>query len=119
EVINNAIETEKFLFNSNIRLKMRKQLGLKDEFVVGHIGSFSKPKNHEFIIDIFNDLYMMNNNARLLLVGDGGLRSDIEAKVEKLGLKGKVILTGVQPNANEFLQAMDLFLMPSHFEGLP
>src|SRR5699024_10202189 len=86
---------------------------------IGHIGSFSEPKNHDFIIDIFNELYMMNNNARLLLVGDGGLRLDIETKVEKLGLKGKVILTGVQPNANNFLQAMDVFLMPSLHEGLP
>lgn len=119
EVINNAIETEKFLYNPKTRLKIRKELGLKDEFLIGHIGSFSEPKNHKFIIDIFNELYLRNNNARLLLVGDGGLRSEIEAKVEKLGLKEKIIFTGIQPNANDFLQAMDVFLMPSLYEGLP
>src|SRR5699024_580171 len=105
-VLNNAIDTDKFLYSSNKRLKIRNQLQLEDEFVVGHIGSFGKPKNHRFLIDIFNELYKKNNNARLLLVGDGRLRSDIEAKIEKLGLKGKIILTGVQPNANDFLQAM-------------
>src|SRR5699024_1425949 len=80
EVVNNAIETENFIFNWNKQLIMRKELGIKDEFVIGHIGSFGKPKKHGIIIDTFNELYMKNNNARLLLVGDGGLRSDIETK---------------------------------------
>lgn len=118
-VLNNAIETEKFLYNPKIRVKIRKELGLKDEFMVGHIGSFGKVKNHEFLIDIFESISKKNNNAKLLLVGDGGLRSEIEAKVEKLGLKEKIIFTGIQPNANDFLQAMDVFLMPSLYEGLP
>lgn len=119
QVVNNAIDTEKFLFNQNKRINIRKKYNLEGNYVIGHIGRFFYQKNHDFIIEIFKRISDKNNNARLLLLGDGALRPDIEKKVEKYGLKEKVIFTGVKSNANEYLQAMDLFLMPSHFEGLP
>lgn len=119
QVINNSIDTNKFLFNKENRSFIRESYNISDNFVIGHIGSFGHQKNHKFIIDVFKKLTDKNNNARLLLLGDGPLRPDIEKKVEKYGLKEKVIFTGVKSNANEYLQAMDLFLMPSHYEGLP
>lgn len=119
KVINNSIDTNKFIFNKEVRNFIREKYNLQNKFVIGHIGRFFHQKNHDFIIEIFKKISDKNNNARLLLLGDGELRQDIEKKVEKYDLKEKVIFTGVKSNANEYLQAMDLFLMPSHFEGLP
>jgi len=117
-IINNAIDTEKFIFDKNIRVLKRKELTTENKFVIGHVGNFIKPKNHMFILDIFGEVYKRNPNAVLLLAGDGGLRKNIEDKIEKLSLKNNVILTGVCPNVNDLLQSMDVFLFPSLYEGL-
>lgn len=119
QVINNSIDTKMFLYNKETRNSIREKYGLQKNFVIGHVGRFHHQKNHDFIVEVFKKISDKNSNARLLLLGDGELRPEIEKKVEEYNLKEKVIFTGVQPNANEFLQAMDLFLMPSHFEGLP
>lgn len=118
-VIKNAIETEKYVFNEAIRNEMRKKIGVEDKFVVGHVGSFTYPKNHSFLIDVFYQIQMKNKDSVLLLVGDGELRRDIETKIDKLGIKDKVILTGVTSKVNHYMQAMDFFVFPSLWEGLP
>lgn len=118
-VIKNAIETEKYVFNELIRNDMRKKIGVEDKFVVGHVGSFTYPKNHSFLIDIFYQIQIKKKDSVLLLVGDGELRKDIEIKIDKLGIKDKVILTGVISNVNHYMQAMDFFVFPSLWEGLP
>lgn len=118
-VIKNAIETKKYVFNEEIRNDMRKKLGVEDKFVVGHVGSFTYPKNHRFLIDVFYKIQEKNKDSVLLLVGDGQLRRDIEIKIDKLGIKDKVVLTGVRPNVNDYTQAMDCFVFPSLWEGLP
>lgn len=119
-IINNGINVEKFVFREKIRLEKRDDLGIKKEaFVLGHIGRFSFEKNHEFLIDIFNEVYKKDCNFVLLLVGDGELRGKIEQKVNALGLQNNVIFTGIRSDIPDILQVMDIFVMPSYYEGLP
>lgn len=119
EVIKNAIDTREFKFNELTRKKIRRELNVCDKFVLGHVGRFAHQKNHALLVDIFKNVYSENQDSVLLLVGDGELRKDIEEKVERYNLKDSVIFTGVQSNISELLQAMDVFVMPSHYEGLP
>lgn len=118
-IINNAVDIKKFVYQKEIRDKVRAEYNLLDKFVVGHIGRFVKQKNHKFLIDIFNEVLKIQTNAVLLLVGEGPLRDDVEAYVEKLGLKDKVAFVGAQKNIAPFYQAMDCFVLPSLYEGLP
>lgn len=117
-VLSNAVDTEKFKINEDIRRKMRKELGIEGKKVIGHVGRFNPQKNHEFLIDIFNEVYKKDKNTVLLLVGDGYLKEKIENKVKKLGLGDSVRFLGVREDIPELMQAMDLFLFPSKFEGL-
>lgn len=118
-LLNNAIDVDKFKYNEKIRAKKRKELKLKDnQLVIGHIGRFVKQKNHEFLIDIFNEIHKQNKNTILLLAGDGPLKSEIQNKVKELGLEKNVQFLGQRNDANELYQAMDLFLFPSLYEGL-
>jgi len=119
KVINNAIDTTKFTYNEELRNKLRKKMKLENKFVIGHVGRFEPQKNHNFLIDVFNNYNKINKESVLLLVGEGSLKEKIETKVNKLGLKDKVIFTGSIPNVNEIYQVMDLFLLPSFHEGLP
>ena len=117
-VMRNAIDTNKFKFNVAARSHIREELNLEDKFVIGHVGRFSYQKNHDFIIKVFREVARTERNAFLLLVGDGELRGAIENKVAGMGLSDKVIFIGSVPNVNDYLSAMDVFLFPSHFEGL-
>lgn len=118
-VLNNAIDAKKYRFNQDVRNKIRKEFQLDGLFVVGHVGRFNTPKNHSYLIDIFKAVSEKNDNAVLMLIGDGNLRKSIEKKVIDLGLTSKVIFTGVRSDIPEILQAMDVFLFPSLYEGLP
>ena len=119
KIIPNAIDTEKYKFDPKAREVVRKELGIEDKFVIGHIGRFVYQKNHGFLIDIFNETYKQNNNAVLLLIGEGALLDEIKAKVHKLGLDDVVHFLGVRQDAYRFYQAFDVFLLPSRYEGLP
>lgn len=118
-IINNAINLEKFKFNKEKREKLRKELGVENCFVIGHVGRFMKQKNHEFLIEIFNEVLKQKNNAKLLLIGDGNLKSLIEAKVQNLGIEKAVIFLGVRNDVADLYNAMDVFILPSLYEGLP
>lgn len=118
-ILKNAIEVEKFIFNKETRSRIRKELGIEDKFVIGHIGRFSTPKNHTFLIDVFREVLNRNNNSVLILIGDGELKSVIEKKVLELGLSENVIFMGLRSDVPELLQVMDVFLFPSLYEGLP
>lgn len=117
KIINNAIEAKKFVFNPTKRTEIREQLNLNGLFVVGHIGRLTYAKNHMFLLDTFFEIYQQNKNSKLLLIGDGPLKNDIIIKAEQLGLKEDVILLGYKENVHDYLQAMDVFVFPSHFEG--
>ena len=119
-LLNNAIDVDKFKYNEEIRKQKRKELKIKDnELVIGHIGRFVKQKNHEFLIDIFNEIHNQNKNTILLLAGDGPLKEEIENKVKELGLEKNVQFLGQRKDANELYQAFDAFVLPSLYEGLP
>lgn len=115
----NGIDTSLFKPNHNTREKVREELGIKDKYVIGHIGRFMPQKNHAFLIDIFKEVCSMETSSVLVLVGDGSLKESIEEKVKKLGISDKVIFLGKRNDVNEIVQAFDLLLMPSLFEGLP
>ncbi len=118
-VLKNAIDAGKYRYNDDTRKRIRQELNIDEKFVLGHVGRFHEMKNHMYLIDIFKEYYKINPNSVLLLVGDGGLRKKVEEKIEAEGLKDAVIMTGVINNVNELLQAMDCFVFPSLFEGLP
>lgn len=118
-VLNNAIDLDKFKYDKELRNKKRKELKLKeDALVIGHIGRFVPVKNHEFIIDVFNEVHKENKNAVLLLVGQGPLMDEIKEKVKELKLTKNVKFLGQRSDVNELYQAFDLFLFPSLYEGL-
>lgn len=120
KMINNGIDIQLYTFNTSIRGEVRKELNISnEEFVIGHVGRFIPIKNHIFLINIFYDLQKINPQSRLILVGDGELNEKIHAQIKELGIDNKVIFTGVRRDVNRILQAMDIFVMPSIFEGLP
>ena len=117
--IPNGIVLDKFKYSSSIREQVRKELSLEDKYVVGHAGRFNLQKNHEFLIDIFARIHEKQSNAVLLLFGIGDLQDKIKEKVSSLGLSDCVRFCGASNEMNRMYQAMDVFLMPSLFEGLP
>lgn len=119
-IIKNGIECEKYVFSQTLREKIREELGISPEsFVVGHVGRFSPPKNHTFLLDVFAKLANIRSDAILLLAGDGPLRFEIEEKIKRLNLTDKVKLLGVRHDIHLVLQAFDVFVFPSLYEGLP
>lgn len=117
--IKNGIETEKFAYNEQLRVRKRQEFGLKDQFVVGHVGRFMQQKNHTFLIDIFKVIHQKAPNSILMLVSDGRLMEEIQNKVHALGLESAVMFLGNSGEVNALMQAMDVFLLPSLWEGLP
>ena len=119
-VINNAVDLENFKYNEEIRNKIRKELNIgEDELVIGHVGRYSKQKNHDFLIDIFNKVYEKNEKSKLVLIGEGSLMGEIKEKINRLDLTKNVIILGNKDNVNEYMQGFDAFLLPSLYEGLP
>lgn len=118
-VLNNAIDLKRYGFSEENRQKVRSELGIGEELVVGHVGKMVYQKNHEFLIRVFARVHERIPDAKLLLVGDGELRKDIESQVDQLGLDGTVIFTGMVNAAERYFSAMDVFAFPSRWEGLP
>lgn len=117
-IIKNGIDTSRFAFNTAKRNEYRKKLGISETcFVVGHVGRFSYAKNQTFLINVFKHLTEEVTDSKLLLIGEGEDRETIETQIQGLGLTDKVILTGNVGNVQDYLQAMDVFVFPSHFEG--
>ncbi|MEE3427356.1 MAG: glycosyltransferase family 1 protein [Ruminococcus sp.] len=119
QVIHNGIDTEKFRFNDEKRSLIRKELDIENQLVIGHIGRFVEAKNHARLIDIFYDYQKKNENAVLLLVGFGELGNAISQKIDQLKISDKVIMLNDRNDPHNLLQAMDVFVFPSLYEGLP
>lgn len=117
-IINNGISVNDFRFNKETREKTRSELGIDEKLVVGHVGRFERQKNHNHLIEVF-DCIAKKTDATLLLIGEGSLRYEIEKKVKDKGLSDRVIFLGMQQNVSKYLNAMDAFIFPSLFEGLP
>lgn len=118
-LLNNGIEPEMFRYSPDIRIMKRQELGISDQFVIGHVGRFTKQKNHKFLVEIFAEFVKRKPESTLLLCGDGILRKDIERRVKELNIQSNVKFLGVRSDINQLLQAFDLFLFPSLHEGLP
>ena len=119
-LLNNAIDVPKYSFNEQVRCEVRRDLGIQpQELLVGHVGRFEEQKNHRFLIKCFNLLARKKENTKLLLIGDGSLVNEIEDQIDSVGLTNQVILAGVRSDVYRLLQAMDVFVFPSLYEGLP
>ena len=119
KIINNAIDLEKFKYNENSRKEIRSKYNLKGKYVIGHIGRFSYQKNHDFLIDAFSSYARKDDSAVLMLIGEGELEKNIRTKVKSLEIDDKVLYIGTTNNISEYLSAMDIFVLPSRFEGFP
>ena len=108
-----------YTFDEAVRNEIRKEYKLEDKYVIGHVGRFQYQKNHEFLVDVFNEYLKLDNKAVLMLVGQGEGEEAIRQKVADLGMTENVMFMGVRSDVNKLLQAMDIFVLPSHFEGLP
>lgn len=119
-VIPNGFNISDFKFNKEIRRNIRTKLGISDDMeVIGHIGRFNFQKNHGFILDIFNEYLKLNPRSVLLLIGNGPDFTKIKEKIDQYNFKNKVILYGETDRPNYMYMAMDKFIFPSRFEGLP
>lgn len=120
KMVPNCIEISRFLYSEQDRVAVRNELNIPQESkVIGHIGRFHEAKNHQKIIGIFAEVLKKNNEVRLLLVGDGDLRLEMEQLCRSLGIYEKTIFAGAQARPERFYSAMDVFLFPSKWEGLP
>ena len=118
-VINNAIDIDKYLFVEKKRSEIRKKLGLEDCFVIGNIGRLCKQKNQHFLIKVFKMIHDENSKARLIIIGSGILEEKLKLYVKKCNLENEVIFFGARNDVEEFYNAMDVFVLPSLYEGLP
>ena len=119
-VLNNAIDGASYAYDPQVRAQVRQELGVAaDAFVIGHVGRFAPPKNHSFLVDILSEAVQRNDRTIGLLVGEGELRSAAEEKVKALGIGEHAFFTGLRSDVNRLLQAMDVFVFPSVYEGLP
>lgn len=119
QVINNAIDVTAYAYNLAKRQEVRRQLSLENKLTIGHVGRFNQPKNHPFLLDIFAALLKKEPNAVLLLVGGGEDMPKIQAKAHALGIAEHVRFLGVRSDVADLMQAMDVFVFPSLYEGLP
>ena len=118
-IVKNAVNTEKYRLDILTRKKVREELGVQDnQLVIGHVGRFNEVKNHRFLVEVFKEV-LKQKDAILLLVGKGDLEEEIKKTVEASGIKDRVIFAGLRNDVDSLLQAMDVFVFPSLYEGLP
>lgn len=119
-VVPNAVDAKHFYYNEEVREAKREELGLKDgQFVVGHVGRLSYQKNHKFILEIFREVAQMDASFVLMLVGTGEKEEKIKEQIKELELEDRVMMLGNRGDVAELYQAMDVFILPSLFEGIP
>lgn len=119
-VMPNAIDTKKFVYDEEAKRCLRAELGIpQDAFVLGHVGRFMYQKNHAFLLRVFQRLLSSRQDAWLLLIGEGERMKLIRSEVEKMGIEGKVRFTGTRSDVAKLYSAMDVFCLPSFYEGLP
>lgn len=117
--LNNAVDLSVFRFDVQGRERIRAELSLEDKLVIGHVGRFNQQKNHTYLLEIFAEIAAMRPDARLMLVGKGELEQAIKEKAESLGILDRIIFTGVRKDVPALLSAMDVFVFPSFYEGMP
>ena len=118
-LINNGVDLNKFCLDKKIRNRVRKELKAEDIILLGHVGRFCYQKNHNYFIGILKILKQQNIPAKLLLIGEGPGENEFKEKIKENHLDDMTIFYGTSNKVNELFMAMDIFLLPSHFEGLP
>ncbi len=118
-LINNAVKVDKYRFCQDNRDEIRRKYGVEEKCVVGHVGRLAEQKNQGFLLDLFAQCWKENAKMALLLVGGGAMEKELKEKAESLGICDKVIFTGSVFDAEKYYSAMDVFVMPSLYEGLP
>lgn len=118
KVINNAIESRRFIFNKTVRKAIREELGIQNCFVIGNVGRLVTQKNQAFLLKIFREVLSQKKDARLLILGDGELRDDLVRLSQELKISDAVFFLGSKTNVQDYYQAMDIFVFPSLWEGL-
>ncbi len=119
KIIHNAIDAGRFTYDPRKRESVRAELGLNEELVVGHVGRFDHQKNHPYLIAVFDSLCKSRQDTALLLLGEGPHMEEIKERCRLLGIEEKVRFLGNQKRPEDYYQAMDIFLLPSFYEGLP
>lgn len=118
-IIPNGIDTEQFRFDEKIRSISRQDLGVdSSSLLIGSVGRLSQEKNQAFLLDIFSKVIKHQPNSKLILVGDGEQRDQLKEKAHQLNIADDVIFYGATQDVPALLCTMDLFVFPSHFEGL-
>ena len=119
-IINNGIDVERFQFDKNMRIKLRNKLEIdKNQIVIGFVGRLADVKNPLFLLDILNECKKIHNNALLMIIGTGELYDEMNKKISEMHLEKNVIFIGNIKNVYDYYTAMDCFVLPSKFEGLP
>lgn len=119
DIIPNGIDLEKYKFNIEKRNKIRCELKVEDKLVIGNIGRFTKQKNHTFLLEIFKNIHDINSNSVLIIAGIGELLDECIEKSKNLGIEDSVKFLGFRNDVTDLLQAMDIYIMPSLYEGFP
>lgn len=117
-VIYNGIDCDRFTFSEGYRNDIRKEYGIENNFVVGHVGRHTIQKNPLFLLEVFAEVYKADPTVRLLQVGQGELTEQMKQKCSELGIQGAVIFSGAHLDVEKYYSAMDVFLFPSLWEGL-
>lgn len=117
-IFHNALDIKRYKFNPEKRAIVRKKLGVEGKYVIGNVGRLVYLKNHKFLIDCFSEVVKKNQEAMLILIGGGELEQEIKEQITSYGIYDKVIFIGESDCVEEYLQAMDLFVFPTRFEGL-
>ncbi len=118
-IFKTVINADENRFDPELRDRCRKEFNLEDNVVIGHIGRLTAQKNTLFLIDIFNEIQKIEKKSKLLLIGDGDLRDQMLSKIKEYGIEDKVLYLGRREDIKQFYNAMDCFLLPSLYEGLP
>lgn len=117
-VLKNAIDVSKYRYTKERHEKMKEKFGMSDDYVIGHIGRFAEVKNHRFIIDVYSEIVKREKKTKLVLVGEGELRPEIERCAEDRGLSERVVFLGTRDDVADILNLFDVFVFPSIYEGL-
>lgn len=119
-ILHNALDLNIYRFDREGRKRVRAELNIADDIkLIGHIGRFSKQKNHEFLIEIYREIHKKNNKTKLLLVGNGELEMQIKKLVHQYGLDNDIVFAGIRSDIPQILSAIDAFVFPSYYEGMP
>ena len=118
-VIKNGVDLDRFKFDMEQRIRIRREIGIESDVVIGHIGRFTDQKNHIFLLDVFRTYLKRNPDAILLLVGNGPLKEKTKETAREMGISDKVIFYGTTPNTAAIYSAIDYFVFPSKYEGVP